>query len=287
MADQQEVRRLQELAYEMRKKLLNLCGNYDGIVHIGGDLSMTDLLIGLYHHGLKVDPRDIKNPERDRFILSKGHGAVCMYIAMSLRGYFDYDEIVRTYGQLDSAYGMHPCKIHLPGVECSSGSLGQGLAMAVGMAFSARQKKENHRVFCLMGDGESCEGEIWEAANTAGSYRLGNLIGIVDRNRQLMTSFDGDYINLEPYADKWKAFNWNVIETDGHNMHEIVDALDNLPPLTHPKPTALICSTVKGKGVSFMERDIGWHAGALSSQDMQKAIAEVEAAWTETRRAVQ
>ena len=287
MADQQEVRRLQKLAYEMRKKLLNLCGNYDGIVHIGGDLSMTDLLIALYHHGLKVDPRDIKNPQRDRFILSKGHGAVCMYIAMSLRGYFDYDEIVRTYGQLDSAYGMHPCKIHLPGVECSSGSLGQGLAMAVGMAFSARQKKENHRVFCLMGDGESCEGEIWEAANTAGSYRLGNLIGIVDRNRQLMTSFDGDYINLEPYADKWKAFNWNVIETDGHNMHEIVDALDNLPPLTHPKPTALICSTVKGKGVSFMERDIGWHAGALSSQDMQKAIAEVEAAWTETRRAVQ
>ena len=287
MADQQEVRRLQKLAYEMRKKLLNLCGNYDGIVHIGGDLSMTDLLIALYHHGLKVDPRDIKNPQRDRFILSKGHGAVCMYIAMSLRGYFDYDEIVRTYGQLDSAYGMHPCKIHLPGVECSSGSLGQGLAMAVGMAFSARQKKENHRVFCLMGDGESCEGEIWEAANTAGSNRLGNLIGIVDRNRQLMTSFDGDYINLEPYAAKWKAFNWNVIEIDGHNMHEIVDALDNLPPLTHPKPTALICSTVKGKGVSFMERDIGWHAGALSSQDMQKAIAEVEAAWTETRRAVQ
>ena len=206
MADPKEVKRLQDLAYEMRKKLLNLCGNYDGAVHIGGDLSMTDLLIGLYHHGMNVDPKDIHDPTRDRFILSKGHGAVCMYIAMSLRGYFDYDEIVRTYGKLDSAYGMHPCKIQLPGVECSSGSLGQGLAMAVGMAFSARQKKETHRVFCMMGDGETCEGEIWEAANTAGSYKLGNLIGIVDRNKQMMTSFDGDYMHLEPYAGQMASF---------------------------------------------------------------------------------
>ncbi|MFA5309820.1 MAG: transketolase [Dehalococcoidales bacterium] len=277
MADAKEVSRLKALAYEMRKKLIHLCGNYDGIVHIGGDLSMTDLLIGLYHHGLKVDPKQIGSPTRDRFLLSKGHGAVCMYIAMSLRGYFDYDEIVRTYGQLDSAYGMHPCKIQLPGVDCSSGSLGQGLAMAAGMAFSAKQKKEAHRVFCMMGDGETCEGEVWEAANTAGSYKLGNLIGVVDRNKQLMTSFDGDYMNLEPYADKWRAFNWNVVEFNGHDMAQIVDALDNLPPVTGSRPTALIASTVKGKGVSFMEKNIGWHAGALSPEDMQKALADIEA----------
>ena len=119
MADPKEVRRLQELAFEMRKKLINLCGCYDGIVHIGGDLSMTDLLIGLYHHGMNVDPKGIKAPDRDRFLLSKGHGAVCMYIAMSLRGYFDYDEIVETYGKLDSAYGMHPCKIQLIGMWLS------------------------------------------------------------------------------------------------------------------------------------------------------------------------
>ncbi|MGD1119826.1 MAG: transketolase, partial [Dehalococcoidales bacterium] len=277
MADPKEVKRLKALAYEMRKKLINLCGNYDGIVHIGGDLSMTDLLIGLYHHGMKVDPRDIKSPTRDRFLLSKGHGAVCMYIAMSLRGYFDYNEIVRTYGQLDSAYGMHPCKIQLPGVECSTGSLGQGLAVAAGLAFSAKQKKEKHRVFCMMGDGETCEGEVWEAANTAGSYKLGNLIGVVDRNKQLMTSFDGDYMNLEPYAAKWRAFNWNVVELDGHDMTQIVDALDNLPPATNEKPTVLIASTVKGKGVKFMEHDLGWHAGALSKADMDKAMAEIEA----------
>jgi transketolase len=286
MADQAEVRRLQDLACEMRKKLLNLCGNYDGVVHIGGDLSMTDLLIGLFHHGLRVNPKDIHDPKRDRFLLSKGHGAVCMYIAMSLRGFFDYDEIVRTYGKLDSAYGMHPCKIGLPGVECSSGSLGQGLAMAVGMAFSAKQKKQTHRVVCMMGDGETCEGEIWEAANTAGSYKLGNLIGLVDRNKQLMTSFDNQYMNLEPYADKWRAFNWNVVEIDGHNMGQIIDALDNLPPITNLKPTAIIASTVKGKGVSFMEKNLGWHAGALSKEDMEKAIAEIDDACAEGRSAL-
>ena len=285
MADAKEVKRLQDLALDMRKKLLYLCGNYDGIVHIGGDLSMTDLLIGLYHHGMKVDPKDIKNPKRDRFLLSKGHGAVCMYIAMSLRGYFDYNEIVRTYAQLDSAYGMHPCKIQLPGVECSTGSLGQGLAVAVGLAFSARQKKESHRVFCMMGDGETCEGEIWEAANTAGSYKLGNLIGIVDKNNQLMSSFAGESMSFEHYADRWKAFNWNVVEIDGHNMGQIVDALDNLPPITNQKPTALIATTIKGKGVSFMERQIGWHAGSLSKADMEKAIADVEVAYARERSA--
>ena len=285
MADQKEVKRLQDLACEMRTKLLNLCGNYDGIVHIGGDLSMTDLLIGLFHHGLNINPKDISMPTRDRFLLSKGHGAVCMYIAMSLRGFFDYDEIVRTYGKIDSAYGMHPCKIHLPGVECSSGSLGQGLAMAVGLAFSARQKKQTHRVFCMMGDGETCEGEIWEAANTAGSYKLGNLVGIVDRNKQMMTSFDQDFMNLEPYSDKWKAFNWNVVEIDGHDMKQIVDALDNLPEITNQKPTMIIGNTVKGKGVSFMERNIGWHAGTLSKVDMEKAIAEVQGARAKERSA--
>ncbi len=285
MADLKEVKRLQELAFDMRKKLINLCGNYDGIVHIGGDLSMTDLLIGLFHHGMKVDPADVKNPGRDRFILSKGHGAVCMYIAMCLKGFFDYDHILKTYGQLDSAYGMHPCKIQLPGVECSTGSLGQGLAVAVGMAFSAKQKKETHRVFCMMGDGETCEGEVWEAANTAGSYKLGNLIGIVDRNKQMMTSLDSDYMNLEPYADKWRAFNWNVFELDGHDMAQIVDALDSLPPISSEKPTVLIASTVKGKGVSFMERNVGWHAGALSKEDMEKALADIEADFARLVRA--
>jgi len=283
MADQKEVMRLQDLAFEMRRNLLNLCGEYAGAVHIGGDLSMTDLLIGLYHHGMNVNPDDIQDPKRDRFILSKGHGAVCMYIAMALRGFFDYDEIVRTYAKMDSAYGMHVCKVFLPGAECSSGSLGQGLAMAVGMAFSARQKKETHRVYCMMGDGETCEGEIWEAANTAGSYKLGNMIGIVDKNNQLMSSVAGEAMSFEHYGDRWSAFGWNVVEIDGHDMGQIVDALDNLPPITHDQPTVIIADTIKGKGVSFMEKVVGWHAGSLSKEDTAKALADVEAAYAKER----
>ena len=275
MADKQEVQRLNDLAYEMRKKLINLCGVYEGSVHIGGDLSMTDLLIGLFHHGMNVDPNNIANPKRDRFILSKGHGAVCMYIAMAMRGFFDYDEIVRTYGKLDSAYGMHPCKVQLPGVECSSGSLGQGLAMAVGMAISAKVHKESHRVFCMLGDGETCEGSVWEAAMSASSYKLGNLIAVIDRNNQMMCSRTEELMNMEPYADKWKAFGWNVIEIDGHDMNAIVDVLDNLPPASSMRPTAIVAHTIKGKGVDLMERVIGWHAGSLNQEDFQQALKDL------------
>jgi transketolase len=285
LADQKEVRRLKDLACDMRKKLLYLCGTYEGVVHIGGDLSMTDLLIGLFHYGMNVDPSDLQSPTRDRFILSKGHGAVCMYIAMALRGFFDYDDILEKYGKLDSPYGMHVCKVYLPGAECSTGSLGHGLAVSVGMALSARQKKQSHRVFCMMGDGETCEGSVWEAANTAASYNLGNLTGVVDKNSQLMSSYADDPMSYENYADRWRAFNWNAVEIDGHDMNQIVDALDNLPPVTSEKPTVIIANTIKGKGVSFMEKVIGWHAGALSTEDMEKAIAEVEAACAAERSA--
>ena len=269
------VSQLEDLAYELRKKLLNLCGTYNGIVHIGGDLSVADIFTALFQYGLNIDPADISMPSRDRFILSKGHAAVCMYITMAIRGFFDYDEIVRTYGQVDSAFGMHPCKVQLPGVECSTGSLGHGLAMAAGMAMSAKQRKQGHRVFCLMGDGETCEGSVWEAAMAASSYGLGNLVAIIDRNRQLMTSFSEDFIKMEPYSDKWRSFGWNVVEADGHNMGDLVKALDNLPAYNSDKPTAIVCATIKGKGVSFMERNIGWHAGSLSEEDMGKALEEI------------
>lgn len=279
MADKSTVARLKELAYLQRVKLIELCGAYEGTVHIGGDLSMTDVLIALYHYGMKVDPNDISMPDRDRFILSKGHAAVCMYIAMALKGFFDYDDIVSTYAKLDSAYGMHPCKVQLPGVETSSGSLGHGLSLACGMALMARQQKQDYRVFCLMGDGETCEGSVWEAAMLAGSYKLGNMVGIVDRNHQFMTSFsEKEFINLEPYADKWRAFGWRTVVVDGHNMEEIVDAIDALPPSSGDQPTMIICETIKGKGISFMERNIGWHAGKLNEQSTKKVLAEMAAA---------
>lgn len=272
-----DITRLEELAYELRGKLLQLCGTYEGAVHIGGDLSAADIFTVLYQYGMNVDPDDIRMPERDRFVLSKGHAAVCMYIAMAIRGFFDYDEIVATYGQLDSAYGMHPCKVQLPGVECSTGSLGHGLGLATGMAAWARQQGRQHRVFTLVGDGESCEGSVWEAAIAAPSLRLGNLVAFLDRNKQFMTSMSEERIILEPYADKWRAFGWNVIEIDGHNMGELVDAVDALPDPSSQQPTAIVCHTVKGKGVDFMEGEIGWHAGSVSPTDLARALASLDA----------
>jgi len=277
MRDKPSVARLEELAYELREKLLLMCGSYSGLVHIGGDLSAADIFTVLFQYSLNVFPEDITAASRDRFVLSKGHAAVCMYIAMAMRGFFDYEEIVRTYGQVDSAYGMHPCKVQLPGVECSTGSLGQGLSMAVGMALSARSQKQGHRVFCLMGDGETCEGSVWEAALAASSNKLGNLVAIIDRNRQLMTSFSEDLVVLEPYADKWRSFGWKVLECDGHNMSELVAAVDALPLSGSDVPAVIIASTVKGKGVSFMERNLGWHAGSLSEGDLKRALKDISA----------
>lgn len=272
------VARLKELAYQQRCMLIKLAEVYKGSVHLGGDLSMTDALIALYHYGMNVNPEDISMPNRDRFILSKGHGAVCMYIAMCLRGFFDYNEIVKTYGQVGSAYGMHPCKVRLPGVECSSGSLGHGLPIACGMAKMAKWKNESYRVFCMMGDGETCEGTVWEAAMFAGSYKLNNVIAVIDHNHQMMTSFiDQNTIWQEPYADKWEAFGWHVIKVDGHDMSALVDVMDYINSYDGDKPIALICETIKGKGVSFMERQIGWHASKINSDQAKQALEDLAA----------
>ena len=191
--------------------------------------------------------------------------------------------VLRTYGKLNSAYGMHPCKVNLPGVETSSGSLGHGLPIACGMAFSAKVKKEKHRVVVLLGDGESQEGTTWEAALNAHQYKLGNLVVFVDRNCLQLDDFTEEMMAMEPYAEKWKAFGWNVMEVDGHDMEQLVDAIDQLPPTDSDIPTAVICHTVKGKGVSFMENNPDWHAGSLGEEDMKKALAEVQAAWDKER----
>jgi transketolase len=270
------VEELEDLSFELRTKLLQLCGTYEGAVHIGGDLSCADILTALFEYGLRVDPSDIADPRRDRFVLSKGHAAVCMYIAMSIRGFFSYQGIVDTYGQLDSAYGMHPCKVQLPGVEASTGSLGHGLPIAAGMALSGRHRGEDHRVVCLLGDGETGEGSVWEAVMSARSNKLGNLVAFVDRNRQLMTSHAEERVMFEPYADKWRAFGWNVVEIDGHDMGQLVDAIDGLPATDSDVPTVIVCETVKGKGVDFMERNLAWHAGSLGAEDLERALAALQ-----------
>lgn len=285
MAEKTEVLRLRDLAWQARVNLCKLCGSYGGNIHMGGDMSMMDVLTCLFHHTMKVGSEMEEDPKRDRFILSKGHGAACMYIVMALKGFFSYEEICETYGQAGSKFGQHPCKTHLPMLDVSTGSLGHGLAIAAGLAASAKQRGQNHRVFCMMGDGETCEGSVWEAAMTARAQKLGNLVAVVDRNRQLMTSFSEESICMDPYTDKWKAFGWNVVEIeDGNDMEQVTDALDSLENADAQIPTVVIANTVKGKGISFMERQIKWHAGSLNEKDLETALAELDAAREQQRK---
>lgn len=285
MAEKTEVLRLRDLAWQARVNLCKLCGSYGGNIHMGGDMSMMDVLTCLFHHTMKVGPEMEEDPKRDRFILSKGHGAACMYIVMALKGFFSYEEICETYGQAGSKFGQHPCKTHLPMLDVSTGSLGHGLAIAAGLAASAKQRGQNHRVFCMMGDGETCEGSVWEAAMTARAQKLGNLVAVVDRNRQLMTSFSEESICMDPYTDKWKAFGWNVVEIeDGNDMEQVTDALDSLENADAQIPTVVIANTVKGKGISFMERQIKWHAGSLNEKDLETALAELDAVREQQRK---
>lgn len=280
MAKKEIVNKLKLLANEYRRRLIELSEAYPANIHLGGDMSIGDVIIALYHYGMCVDSTDIAMADRDRFVMSKGHAAAGMYVAMSLAGFFDFDEIKATYGQVDSAYGMHPCKIHLPGVESSTGSLGHGLSISCGMAIKAKHDKSKYRVYCLIGDGESCEGSVWEAAMMASSYKLGNLVAVLDRNKQMMTHFtdtDNSRMHLEPYANKWESFGWYVIEiADGNDMNQIVNAIDEIKTYEGDKPVALICNTIKGKGISFMERAIGWHSGRVSAEQAKIAYEELK-----------
>ena len=204
---------------------------------------------------------------------------------MAMKGFFDYQEVCSTYGKLGSKFGQHPCKTRLPMLDASTGSLGHGLPICVGMAASARQKGQKHRVFCMMGDGETCEGSVWEAAMAGHALKLGNLVAIVDRNKQLMTSFSEDSILMDPYADKWRAFGWKVVELeDGNDMNQVVEALDNLPASSSDVPTVIVANTVKGKNISFMERQLKWHCGSLTEEDLKTALSDLETVYEQQRK---
>ncbi len=267
------IKSLEEKSYEMREAIINLT-SIAGSGHLGGGLSIIELLVVLYYHALRYDPKNPKWPQRDRFILSKGHGCIALCPVLADCGYFPADKL-ETFNQLDSPFGMHPDCNKIPGVEISTGSLGHGLSIAVGVALSARIDKASHRVYCLMGDGELDEGTIWEAAMSASHYKLGNLIGIVDRNMLSLDGFTEDIMALEPLAKKWESFGWQVREVDGHDIPSLVDTFDNLPPPESEKPTVIIARTVKGKGVSFMENTISWHYGNLDEELRDKVLAEL------------
>lgn len=281
MTDKLTVDRLKDKASDMRKNLLTLCHKV-GALHIGGDLSMTDMMTALFQYGMKFDPKNPKWEGRDRFVLSKGHGGGALYISLAMAGFYDINIVFDTYDKLDSPFGIHPSD-KIPGVEISTGSLGHGLSLCVGMALAARLNGKKHRMFTLMGDGEIQEGSVWEAAMAAPHYKLGNIVAIIDRNYLSLDGETESIMKLEPLEDKWKAFGWNVKVIDGHDMEQIVNTIDNLPPSDSEIPTVIIAKTVKGKGIACMENDVNWHAGSIDAKMLESCIVEIDKAGTKER----
>ena len=240
--------------------------------HPGGSLSAIDLVTALWFHAMKgVDNPSRLTEDRDRFILSKGHGVPALYAVLAKKGFINPAEL-KTLRKTGSRLQGHPDRVRLPIVEASTGSLGQGLSVAQGMAMGFRMAGKQNRVYCLLGDGEIQEGQIWEAAMSASKYELSNLCAILDANNGQIDGHVSAVMPIEPIADKWRAFGWHVLEIDGHDMKQITEALDTR---VEKKPTFIVARTVKGKGVSFMENNIGWHGVAPSATDAEKARKEI------------
>lgn len=241
--------------------------------HPGGSLSSVEIVTALYFSVMNIRPEDPKWEDRDRFVLSKGHAAPLLYSALAERGYFPKEEL-KGLRKLGSMLQGHPDMKSVPGVDMSTGSLGQGLSAAVGMALAGKLDKKDYRVYALVGDGELEEGQIWEASMAAAHYKLDNLTAFVDHNRLQIDGPVEKVMSPEPVADKFRAFGWNVICINGHSFDEIFDALKNAKD-TKGKPTMIVAETIKGKGVSFMENEAGWHGTAPNREQMEKALKEL------------
>lgn len=267
-----EIKRLQAKAAGLRADMVDVTV-WAGGAHIGGALSMTDVLVALYYHYLDVKPDDPGWAERDRFVLSKGHGGVGLSCVLADKGYFD-PELLKEFNHFKSPFGMHLDGNKVPGVDASTGSLGHGLSMAVGMALGARFQGQTWRTYCLLGDGECDEGSVWEAAMAAHHYRLDMLTAFVDRNGMMIDGLTEDVMSLEPLADKWRAFGWHVQEIDGHDYAAIGDAIETAQA-AEGAPSVIVCRTVKGKGVDFMEDQVKWHYGSIDSELAARAKASI------------
>jgi transketolase len=245
-----------------------------GASHVGTSLSMVELLTVLYGKVLRIDPQQPEWPDRDRFILSKGHGCAVYYAVLAEMGFFPLDWL-DTFYQDGSRLAGHATHTHVPGIEISTGSLGHGLSVATGMALSAKRDQKPWRTFCLLSDGECDEGSTWEPIMFASQHKLDNLVAIVDYNKIQSLGTVKEVMDLEPFADKWRAFGWAVREIDGHNLDEVQAALEHLP-YESGTPTCIIAHTVKGKGISFMEDKLLWHYRSPQGEEFRAAIAELE-----------
>lgn len=241
--------------------------------HPGGSLSACEIITALYFKEMNIDSANPNWPERDRFVLSKGHGAPILYAALAEKGYFPKEELMKLR-KIDSMLQGHPDMKGTPGVDMTTGSLGQGLAAANGMALAGKLDNKKYRVYALLGDGEVQEGIIWEAAMLAAHYKLDNLTVFLDHNGLQIDGLNKEVMNIEPIDEKFKAFGWHVINIDGHNFGEIIDAIEEAKN-TKEKPTIIVAKTVKGKGVSFMENQYEWHGKAPSEEEAVKALDEL------------
>ncbi len=276
--DAQHVGHLQDVAAQTRRLIVETIYTAQA-GHLGGPLSATDMLVALYFDVLRIDPSRPDWPERDRFILSKGHSSIALYAVMALRGYFPVDELA-TFDQIDSRLQGHPDMTLLPGLDMSTGSLGQGLSPGLGMAIGAKRRGLGFRTYVMLGDGELQEGQIWEAAFVASRYGLDNLVVLIDDNRLPQYSWpnaggEGLLLEHSEIRARWEAFGWRVHEVDGHDMAALLRVLRHAHENAHGKPVAIIARTVKGKGVSFMENNFAWHARPPTEEQRVQALRDL------------
>jgi transketolase len=264
---------LEAVAKRLRRSIVTMIAQA-GSGHPGGSLSAVEIVTTLYFHTMKHMPLQCHWPERDRFVLSKGHAAPLLYAVLAEWGYIPVSELA-TLRQIGSRLQGHTeCRL-VPGIEMSAGALGQGLSFAVGAGLAARLNNEKHRIYVLLGDGECDEGQVWEAAMSTSNYKLDNVTAIVDNNGIQLVSWNKDIMNLEPFGQKWTAFGWNVIDVDGHNFAQLIDAFEKAKEVKG-KPTVIIAHTIKGKGVSFMENNPEWHGKAPNPEELKIALKELE-----------
>ncbi len=269
---EKKIKFLKNKANSIRKLIIEMLAEA-GSGHPGGSLSSTEIITCLYFEVLRHDPKRINWPDRDRFHLSKGHCCPAVYAALALNGYFDVGELMKLR-KLGALLQGHPDR-RIPGIEAASGSLGQGLSFSLGMALACKIDKRDSRVYCLMGDGEIQEGNIWEAAMAIAHFKLDNLCGVLDHNRFQIDGRTEEIMNLEPLMNKWEAFGWHVIQCDGHNIEELLESFEESKTVKS-KPTIIIAHTVKGKGVSFMEHVVDFHGRAPTQREKDIALKELE-----------
>jgi len=273
LAPTPDLNALRAIARVLRRDILQMTARA-GSGHPGGSLSAVEILVALYFGGvLRHDPSNPRWPDRDRFILSKAHACPVLYAVLARRGYFPVEEL-DTFRRINSRLQGH-AHIMTPGVEMSGGSLGQGLSFGVGVALAGRLDGKDYRVYVLLGDGECDEGQVWEGAMSAAHYRLDTLTAIVDRNRIQNDRFTHEVMELEPFADKWRAFGWHAVEVDGHDLRQLLWAFEEARQVKG-RPTVIIAHTVKGKGVSFMENNPDFHGRAPTPEELERALRELE-----------